>query len=520
MTDKKIALFIPPAYDRVYPPLGTPCLASFLKSKKMDVVQDDLNILYYEYIKTNKMDRIFTKEYRENKIRKKVYYSSVLQYKGAHGSTSYGFENNPGSSFAFTEMMLSSKFLHRYIADKKENPFVDFFHKKALPRLKNKSPDIVGLSIICPSQVLASFTLGYFIKKYFPEIKIVVGGQWVSFYREELQERSDFARFYDYAIYFEGETPFFNLIDSLQNNKPLSEVPNLIYMKDGDWKMSDKHSYENMNELPAPDFEGLPLKKYFGSKKDIALTFETSRGCYWGKCVFCIDLPLPQPMYREKTPDIVIRDIKVLMEKYKVKYLSVSNATFSPSQMREISKRILREGIKISWWTMARLDNGFDRDTLRLAKKAGCSMIGFGLESANQRVLDFVNKGTKFDIIKRIIRDARKLKLGIYFQTMIGIPSETMEEALDTLGFLTRHPDAVGRNPAFNIYYLIPKNRVFQNPKQYGIKIDYSRPLPFKYFYSFKQIAGNIDRSKAQKIIIAYSSMIKQMKTQKIDIPV
>ena len=75
MTDKKIALFIPPAYDRDYPPLGTPCLASFLKSKGIDAAQDDFNILYYDYIKTNKLDKIFTKEYRENKIRKKVYYS-------------------------------------------------------------------------------------------------------------------------------------------------------------------------------------------------------------------------------------------------------------------------------------------------------------------------------------------------------------------------------------------------------------------------------------------------------------
>lgn len=512
MSKERVCLFIPPAYDRAYPPLGTPALSGFLKSKGVNTVQYDLNLLYYDYIAENRLQRIFTEEYKNEKIKRKVYYHNVLQYKGAHKAISYGFETNPGSSFAFTEMMLSSKYLHRYIADRDENPFVNFFHKEVLPILKKEHMDIIGMSITCPSQAIAGFTIGYFIKKYFPDTRIVIGGQWTSFYKEELQARQDFSDFYNYIIYFEGETPLFRLIDSLENDKPLRDVPNLIYREDGGWKFSLNNSYEDMNKLPPPDFDDLPLKKYFGSKKEIVLTFETSRGCYWGRCVFCIDLPLPQPMYREKPPALVMRDIKDLMKRYNVKHLVISNATFSPSQMREISKRILSGKIKLSWWTMARFDNGFDRQTLKLAKESGCEMIGFGLESMNQRVLDFVNKGTRLEVIKRILKDAHDLKLGVYFQTMIGIPSERMEEALDTLGFLTRYPDAVGRNPAFNIYYLIPKNRVFQNPEQYGIKIDYDKKLPFKYFYSFKQITGNIDRARAQKIIMAYGGMTKQAK--------
>lgn len=504
-----IGLFIPPAYDRNYPPLGTPCLVSFLKSKGLDAMQDDLNILYFDYLKKNKLEKILTPKYKEERIKKKVYYYKILQYKGAHNSLSYSFENNPGSSFPFTEMILSSKFLHRYLADKNENPFVDFFHKEVLQRIKDKDFSIIGFSIICPSQVIAAFTFGYFIKKLFPQVKIVIGGQWVSFYREELQKRNDFGDFYDYIIYFDGETPLSSLVDSLENNRSLTGVPNLIYKGDDGWELSPKVGDEDMDSLPAPDFGGLPLKKYWGSKKNMSLTFETSRGCYWSRCIFCIDLPLPQPRYREKSPDLIIRDMKHLMDEYKVKHLVISNATFSPSQMRRMSQKIIEEKLKVSWWTMARFDSGFDRTTLALAKESGCEMIGFGLESANQRVLDFVDKGTKLDVIKRIINDAYDLKLGIYFQTMIGIPSEKAEEALDTLGFLTRHPKAVGRQPAFNIYYLIPKNRVFLNPKKYGIEIDDNGKLPFKYFYSFKQITGNVDRERAQKIIAAYSSMMK-----------
>ena len=80
---ERIALFIPPVYDRAAPPLGTPALVGFLKSKGIDAVQDDLNICYYDYIRNNKLQKIFSPEYSQEKIRKKVYYYRILQYKGA-----------------------------------------------------------------------------------------------------------------------------------------------------------------------------------------------------------------------------------------------------------------------------------------------------------------------------------------------------------------------------------------------------------------------------------------------------
>ncbi|MFC1674565.1 B12-binding domain-containing radical SAM protein [Candidatus Omnitrophota bacterium] len=508
--EEKIALFIPPTYDRAVPPLGTPALAGFLKSKGINVAQGDLNICYFDYIKKNRLEKIFTSGYRKNKIKKKVYYHKILQYKGAEISSDYDFEVNPGSSFAFTEMMLSAKFLHRYIADQKENPFVDFFYKQVFLKIKKQDFSLIGFSIICPSQVMASFTFGYLIKKYFPETKIVIGGQWVSYYREELQKRNDFNSFYDYLIYFEGETPLFKLINAIRNNKALSRVPNLIYQDKGSWKLSSRITQEDMDMLPAPDFDGLNLRKYFNSKRKLTASFETSRGCYWNKCIFCVDLPLPKSRYREKSPGLVIKDIKKLIRKYRIRHLMISNAVFSPSQMRQISKKILKEKIKLSWWAWARFDDGFDKETLSLAKRAGCSMLGFGLESINQRVLDFIGKGTRVEVIKRIIKDSRNLKLNVYFQSIIALPSETVEEAFDTISFLANHSKALNTDCGiFNVYYQVPKNPAFLNPGNYGIEIIYDKRLPFRFFYPFKHTLGNIDKPKAIKMLKIYDKILE-----------
>jgi len=40
---------------------------------------------------------------------------------------------------------------------------------------------MVGFSLTAPSQVIAGFTFGFLLKKAAPQIKIVIGGQWVPF---------------------------------------------------------------------------------------------------------------------------------------------------------------------------------------------------------------------------------------------------------------------------------------------------------------------------------------------------
>jgi radical SAM superfamily enzyme YgiQ (UPF0313 family) len=521
MTDRindptqKIILFIPPAYERDIPPLGTPALVGFLKAKGLPAQQRDLNLLYFDYIK-NRLESLFSEEYRDEKIKKKVYYHSVLRYQKSKGGVAYWFEHNPGSSFAFTEKILSSPVLFRYLADMGENPFARFFIQKVLPLIQRGSYPIVGFSITAPSQVIATFTFCYLLKRELPAVKIIIGGQWVSFYREALRKRQDFHRLFDFMICFEGETPLLSLLKALTLDQPLLSVPNLIYHDNGKWKESKVRSDEHMDQLPAPDFSGLPIKKYLNSKDELNLTIETSRGCYWNKCIFCIDLPLPKPKYREKSPNLVIRDIKTLVRKYGVKHLFVSNATFSPWQMREVSKQILIEKINVSWWTMARLDDDLDREIMKLAKAAGCSMIGFGMESINQRVLDFIKKGTRRETIEKIVKDAHELNLSVYFQTMFGIPSERVEEALETIEFLTAFQGPLDGSPAFNTYYLIPKNEVFLNPEKYGIEIMPHERLPFRYFYPFQHKTGNINVTMSAKLIGLYAGLIEKRRLSAI----
>ncbi|MBI5893817.1 MAG: B12-binding domain-containing radical SAM protein [Deltaproteobacteria bacterium] len=457
----KTLLVIPPKYGIDYPPLGTPALLGYLKSKGVEAEQVDWNMEYCLAFDSGD----------SGDINKNSPYKHLLPDKPA---SEMPYNDNTYSSFFFTERILSSPLLFQFINDSKENPFHRFIlEKKLIDEIIQRKIRILGLSIISPSQVIFSFTLGYLLKQTGLKIHIVIGGQWVSLYKKEILKRNDLTAFFDSAIFFEGETPLFRLICELSNGGDLSNIPNLIYkpVPEGfnqgtasGFSLSESHSVEKLNDLPCPDFDGLPLNKYSTtSDGKVSLTFETSRECYWNKCVYCVDLPHPKQGYRVKNPSLVVRDIKNLLQKYPLKELIISDPAMSPNQMRGISREIIKEDLKIQWWCWTRLDKHWTKDIFELAKKAGCRTIDFGLETASQRLLDFMQKGINIDIAKRVLNDCYDAGLEIDLQMMLGLPTETKEEALETVTFLVENRKLI-KHVTFNIYYLTPGCLIHGNP--------------------------------------------------------
>src|SRR3990167_7242805 len=260
----KTLLVIPPKYGIDYPPLGTPALLGYLKSKGVTAEQVDWNMEYCSSFDSDNIDRSSVNPYFHLLPDKPV---SELPY-----------DDNTYSSYFFTERLLSSPLLFQFINDSRENPFHRFIlENKLIDKIIKRNAGLIGLSIIAPSQVLFSLTLGHLLKQRGLDIHIVIGGQWVSLYRNEILRMADFTSFFDSAVFFDGETPLLKLVHSLSNGDDLSNIPNLIYTKNTKFVLSNSHSVERLNNLPCPNFDGLPLNKYnTASNRKVSLTFETS----------------------------------------------------------------------------------------------------------------------------------------------------------------------------------------------------------------------------------------------------
>lgn len=496
----KTVLVIPPDYERVFPPLGTPALCAFLKKNSVAARQVDLNILYREFLAKNikaaiplnaKLDllRPLLFEFFSRRLKNR-YYSDFLIRDRDPFFPYIPYGNNTNSSFYFCERLLSSPHLWRYLRDEEENTFLRFYREQGVLE-KLRGATLLGISIISPSQVVAAFTLGLLVKKYLPRTHVVIGGQWPTLFRKELHRRKDLFRCFDSIIAFEGETPLHMLAEALRCERGIKDIPHLLTKNSVYREPEGFVRGEDMDNLPCPDFGGLPLKKYdtFRYGKSVTLTYESSRGCYWSRCAYCVDLPLPKPLYREKDPELVRRDLRELKRKYKARAVMMGDPGMSPGQMLGISKKLSDAKTKIRWWTMARLDPGFTAKVFGAAAKAGLGQVNFGFESACDRVCDLLHKGNRKKRSERIIMACAKAGIRVDLQTMMGLPDENPDDAMETIAFLIKNRKYIS-SVTFNTYYLTPANRVYLNPGKYGIKFLKDKKTPFRFFHLFFNLRG------------------------------
>jgi anaerobic magnesium-protoporphyrin IX monomethyl ester cyclase len=511
----KVLLCIPPDYEYNFPPLGTPALLGYLKAKKIDAAQVDFNMAYRDFLAAkintdglNKNEKrclvnILTRMFFTQKLNGR-YYSQLLPRRHGKALSDLHYNNGSNSSFYFTERLLQHKHLFRYLSDKENNTFYQFYlYEKIIERLRKDKIDLLGISVTSPSQAIPALTLGLLVKTFLPDIHVNFGGQWVTLFREELKKRDDLFQCFDSLIVFEGETPLYELCCAIADRKEPA-LTNVIIQKNKNPLLNTKG--EDLNVLACPDFSGLPLKDYDAGYKSPVLTYEASRGCYWSKCAYCVDLPLPKPAYRAKRADIVVKEIKELIRRYGATDLMMGDPGMAPRQILEISKELIRQKIKIKWWIFARLDPGFNRKIFNIAGEAGLWQINFGFESANDKVCDFLHKGNRREISARVIADCAASGIKVNLQTIFGLPGETHNDAMDTVSFLIENKKDIA-GVTFNIFYLPPHNHVYNNPERYGITYDKKGLLPFQFFIPFENKQG-MTNEQAQYMMNVYYKLL------------
>jgi hypothetical protein len=132
--------------------------------------------------------------------------------------------------------------------------------------------------------------------------------------------------------------------------------------------------------------------------------------------------------------------------------------------------------------------------------------INFGFESASDRVCGLLDKGNQRGRSSKIIKDCAEAGIEVDLQTMLGLPGERFEDALETIDFLVSHKQFIS-HVTFNTYYLTPFNHVYQDPLKYGIAYDARSSLPFGFFIPFENQNG-MDMGQADLLERIYQSLI------------
>ncbi len=302
--------------------------------------------------------------------------------------------------------------------------------------LKNiRQCDIIGITAVTPN-INEAIEVSKNIKSLYPETPIILGGPHATILPEETLEAGAF----DMVLVGEADKTLPMLFDSLEQELPLDDIPNL-YCKAGDYIWDNKTDSVpiDMNELPMPDYSLINLSQYhphppYGRKKPW-LPMITSRGCPSG-CAFC-SKPVFGSKYRAINAADVVTQLGILKETYGVKEITFYDDVFTIDFHRtyDICDGILQNKLDIDWSCETRVNLIGHSAILPDMKRAGCFLIAYGIESGSLDILANLNKGISLEQVEQAIAYTREAGIQTIGYFMIGSPGEALADIDKTINF-------------------------------------------------------------------------------------
>lgn len=349
---------------------------------------------------------------------------------------------------------------------------------KDLSELKEELKDCicVGFSVMT-KQVPKSLELSKLIKELKPEVPIVWGGTHPFLFPEQTVSNE----LVDFVVIGEGEYPMLELVNTLKNKKDdFKNIKGLVFKKDKKIIINPRQGFFNDLDTLIPDWSLVEdfVKKnisYFifgGNYRYVEV--HTGRGCPYD-CTYCINTVLYGRHRKQRSVDSIIKEIKILMEKFNPTLIKMRDENFflDKNFVIEFCDALKRENIKIKWSALCRVNyfDKFDDKFLRMLKESGCISLGFGAESGSQNILNKLKKGIT---PKQTYKAAVKcVKYGIFpqFSFMIGLPGETKEDMLKTLK-LVKKIKKISHSIGFTEIQVLrpyPGGEVYQECLDYGL---------------------------------------------------
>lgn len=275
-----------------------------------------------------------------------------------------------------------------------------------------------------------------------PNTLIVGGGYWCRWSPEFAIKHTAC----DVIVKDEGDVPFDGLCACLWQDLPYEDVPGLaIRSTDGVVDTGPADLVRDLSELPEPEWDVFQYSRNYvwNDGDDVCASLQTGRGCI-GRCIFCTGA---RQRFRKYPIERIIAEVKHVKSAYGVNMVRFKEAlTFVRNQWsRDLLRRFIDADLGIRFEAICRIDS-IDRELVDLLERAGCCSIQFGIEVADDFMLQSVMHK---NITVRQIRHAIDLchRAGILPSGgfLLGLPNETVGSLMRTTIFaLTNRVSATG----------------------------------------------------------------------------
>jgi anaerobic magnesium-protoporphyrin IX monomethyl ester cyclase len=395
--------------------------------------------------------------------------------------------------------------------------FRPYYLDHLLPGLEADPPAFVGISILNHQQALPGLALARLLKER-GHFVILGGTVYTKFVDRLLELPAFFETFCDGLVAYEGETAALALLDELDGGRRFEAVPNLITLDGGGRARIGPHHLENVDALPTPDFDGLPLADYLAP--ELVLPLLTGKGCYFNRCKFC-DIPFinrtSRKAYRIRSPEEVAADVATLHARHGVRHFEITDEALAPRLLLRLGEALdMYPDLDARFTGFARFEPGFTSEVCERLHEIGFRKLFFGLESGSQTTLDHMEKGIKVEVAERVLASCRDAGIAFHIFSMIGFPEEREEAARETVDFFVRNRKVIA-SPAnsFDIhrFTLDLRTEYGEAPERFGVRVleEPSGRVDFPLSVETWENPRGMDGETIERLLVEFSETLHHL---------
>lgn len=344
-----------------------------------------------------------------------------------------------------------------------------------------------GVTVLTGKPMQDALDICAWTKQTFPTLPIVWGGWHPSLFPIETLEQAPFV---DITVQGQGEITLKALVEAFVNQESLADVAGIAFRQGEKIQQNPARTLANMNELPAVNYDLIPVEKYYALKGKRQFDYISSTGCHF-RCAFCADPFVFGRSWTAIEPERMIAEFQHWHQKYPFTDVNFQDETFFTHRKRtlEFAQGLIDAKLNITWAGTLRADqcSRLEEAEFELVTRSGLRRVLIGVESGTQEMLDWLKKDIKLTQVWEAAARCKKYNIGVIFPFIVGFPGETDESIRASLsvaqGLHAMHPQF--QTPIF-YFKPYPGSAITQEVVKQG----YTLPTSLEEWSKFDYVGG------------------------------